>query len=187
MSTSPGFTLASLVSTTEYDFNLLVSCPWGQYTKARAEIARILADLGDRQPKIQRTLARGIIGVTTCLNPRYIIRSIHALSEEDCSAIQHTLKWAPIDYWTASDMESIKEGVGRLRGMIQHGESWRMTVEKRRYTAFHTIDIIRKVAELIDEKVDLEYPKKIVRIELIGGNAGISVLKPEEIFSATKA
>jgi tRNA acetyltransferase TAN1 len=174
------------LSAAEYDFNLLVSCPWGWYPKARAEIARILTELGDKQPKIQMTLARGIIGVKTCLDSRSVIRSIHALFEKDSLAIQRSLKWAPIDYWTTSDMESIKEGVVRLRGMIEHGETWRMTVEKRRYTAFHAIEIIREAAELIDEKVDLKNPKKIVRIELIGGHAGISVLKPEEVFSAMR-
>jgi tRNA acetyltransferase TAN1 len=70
--------------------------------------------------------------------------------------------------------------------MIGTGETWRMIVETRRYTALHKVDIIREVAELIDERVDLENPDKILRIELIGKHAGISVLKPYEIFSAIR-
>jgi tRNA acetyltransferase TAN1 len=61
-----------------------------------------------------------------------------------------------------------------------------MIVETRRYTALHKIDIIKELAELIDQVVSLENPDKIVRIEILGNQAGISVLKPEEIFSVMK-
>jgi len=177
----------SQILSAEYDFNLLVSCHWGWYAPAKAEIVTILAHMGDNQPKIKMTLARGIIGVRTSLNPRSVIQALRALFENDASAIQHTLKWVPIDLWTDSDIESIKKAVATLRTMIQPSETWRMTVETRRYTALHKIEIIREAAELIDQKVDLENPNKIVRIDIIAGHAGISVLKPSEIFSAMKA
>lgn len=175
------------MSAAEYDFNLLVSCPWGRSAEAKAEISRILADIGDRHPRIQMTLARGIIGVKTSFNPRSVIQGLRVLFEKDSSSIQHTLKWVPIDLWTESDIESIKKGISTLRGMIDRIETWRMTVEKRRYTGLHKIDIIRQAAELIDQRVDLENPSKIVRIDIIGRYAGISVLKPDETFSTTRA
>ena len=167
----------------QYDFNLLVSCPWGWHPRAKAEVTKIIATVGDDRPVVQMTLARGVIGVKTCLNPRSVILALHALYEKDPSAVRHTLKWVPVDIWTRSDLESIKEGVASLKGSIGPDESWRMTVEKRRYTALHKIDIIKEVAELIDQKVDLENPSKIVRIDIIGPQAGISVLKPDEFFS----
>jgi tRNA acetyltransferase TAN1 len=169
-----------------YDFNLLVSCPWGWYGKAKAEIARILAENGDRQPRVQMTLARGIIGVKTSLTPRSVVQLLRTLFQKDPSAMQCTLKWVPIDLWTNSDIESIKGGVTALRNGIGSNETWRMTVETRRYTALHKIDIIKEVAELIDQRVDLESPDKIVRIEILGNQAGISVLRPNEIFSVMK-
>jgi len=157
-----------------YDFNLLVSCYWDNYGKAKGEITNLLERLGDKNPQVRRTIARGIIGVRTCLN-------------QDSLAIQHTFKWVPIDLWTLSDMDSIKEGVKQLKNKIQKGEKWRMTIEKRRYTQHHKIDIIREIAEDISKKVDLENPDKILRIDIIGKYAGISLLKPKEIFSVSKA
>jgi tRNA acetyltransferase TAN1 len=77
----------------------------------------------------------------------------------------------------------MREVVKELREGIQPGEKWRMTVEKRRYALHHKIEIIEDLAELIDEEVDLENPDKILRIEILGKNAGISVLTPREIFS----
>jgi len=73
-----------------------------------------------------------------------------------------------------------------IKEKIHEGEKWRMTLEKRRYTRYHKIEIIKDLAELIQEKVDLKNPDKIVRIDIIGKYAAISVLSPNEIFSTTK-
>jgi len=170
-----------------YDFNLLVSCYWDNYGKAKGEITNLLERLGDKNPQVRRTIARGIIGVKTCLDSREVVQCLREIFNQDPLAIQHTFKWVPIDLWTLSDMDSIKEGVKQLKNKIQKGEKWRMTIEKRRYTQHHKIDIIREIAEDISKKVDLENPDKILRIDIIGKYAGISLLKPKEIFSVSKA
>lgn len=108
------------------------------------------------------------------------------LFEEDPWILQFTVKWVPIDAWTTSKIRAIKETVNQLKKRIHNGERWRITVKKRRYTEHHKIEIIEPIAELIDEQVDLENLDKILRIELIGRYAGISVLSPEEIFSVVK-
>ena len=169
-----------------YDFNLLVSFSWGMYGKAKEEIVGVLRELGDENPAVRRTIAEGIIGVKSHLNPREVIRGLQQLFNEDPFIFQHTLKWVPVDLWTYSDMNSMKEAVEGLRDRIGVGERWRMTVEKRRYTRYHKIEIIRELADLIDEKVDLENPDKILRIDIIGKYAGVSILAPQEIFSVAK-
>ncbi|MBE0512569.1 THUMP domain-containing protein [Candidatus Bathyarchaeota archaeon] len=169
-----------------YDFNLLVSCSWGVYGKAKKEIIYILERLGDESPLVKRTIAEGIIGVKTRLNSREIVYGLRRLFDEDPFAFQYTLKWVPVDLWTFSDMDSMKEGVRKLRNRIHAGERWRMTVEKRRYSLHHKIEVIRELADLIDEKVDLENPQKILRVDIIGRYAGISVLTPQDVFSVAK-
>lgn len=169
-----------------YDFNLLVSCSWGAHTRARKEILHILSKLGDKEPLVKRTDARGIIGVRTRIDSREVIRRLRELFDEDPFILQNTLKWVPVDLWTHSTMDSMKEGVTELREKIREGDKWRMTVEKRRYTRYHKIEIIRELANLIDEEVDLENPDKILHIEVIGKYAGISVLVPQQIFSVAK-
>jgi tRNA acetyltransferase TAN1 len=173
--------------TAEYDFNLLVSCPWRLHRGAKAEIQRILAGLGDDHPNVRLTLARGIIGVKTSVDPRLVVHALREQFEKDRSVIQITLKWVPVDVWTDSSIQSIKKVVALLGKSIDRGETWRMTVETRRYTALHKMDIIREAAEMIDEKVNLRQPDKIVRIDVIGNHAGISVLKTDETFSVAKA
>ncbi len=169
-----------------YDFNLLVSCAWSAYGKAKKEILRVLKLLDDEKPFVKRTFAQGIIGVKTGLNPKHVVRELQRLYDEGKFVFEYTLKWVPVKLWTSSDIESMKEAVAGLRDGIQPGERWRITLEKRRYTLHHKIDIIRELAELIDEKVDLEKPDKILRVDIIGKYAGISVLLPHDVFSATK-
>jgi tRNA acetyltransferase TAN1 len=169
-----------------YDFNLLVSCSWGAYRRARKEILQILRKLGDEEPFVKRTAARGIIGVRTRIDSREVIQRLRVLFDEDPFTLQHTLKWVPIDLWTSSTLDSMKKGITELRKKIHEDERWRMTVERRRYTRYHEIDLIRELADLIDEEVDLENPDKILHIEIIGKYAGLSILTPKDIFSAAK-
>lgn len=169
-----------------YDFNLLVSCPWPFVGKARREIAYFLRQIGDEKPVIKSTVARGIIGVKTRLNAREIIKELKTLFSHDPGRFQYTSKWIPVDFWTNSDIELMREAVEHARGKIKHGEGWRMTVERRRYTLYHKIDIIMALAGLVEEKVDLTNPDKILLIDIIGKSAGVSIILPNEVFSTTK-
>ncbi|KPV64319.1 MAG: THUMP domain protein [Candidatus Bathyarchaeota archaeon BA2] len=175
-----------LVQKEMYDFNLLVSHSWGFHERAKKEIVQLLEMLGDEGPVVKRTIAEGIIGVRTRLDPREVVRGLRKLFDKGSFVPQYTLKWVPVDLWTISDMDFMKEAVRKLRNRIHAGERWRMTVEKRRYNRHHKIEIIRELAELIDEKVDLENPEKILRVDIMGRYAGISVLKPQEVFSVAK-
>ena len=139
--------------------------------------------LGDESPLVKRTIAKGIIGVESHLNSREILRGLPKLFDEDPLVFEYALKWVPVDLWTLSDMDSMKEGVRKLKNRIHSGEKWRMTVEKRRYSLHHKIEVIRELADLIHEEVDLKNPEKIIRVDIIGRYAGMSVLKPTDIFS----
>jgi len=155
-----------------YDFNLLVSCPWPFMGKARREIAYFLRQLGDEKPAIEPTVARGIIGVKTRLDSREVIKELRILFSQDPKRFQYTSKWIPADLWTDSDIESMRKAVEQVKDKIKHGERWRMIVERRRYTLHHKIAIITALAEIIEEKVDLTNPDKILRIDIIGKFAG---------------
>jgi len=166
-----------------YDYNLLVSYGEGPYSTARSEALTLLKELGDPKPKVERTLARGIIGVRTSLDPIDVVHGLRTLHDEKPQLFAFCLKWVPVQKWTLSDMESMKTAVEQLRGEIRQGETWRMTVEKRRYTLLHKDEIIKELAALIDRKVNLENYDKELRVDILGKHAGLSVLRPGDIFS----
>ena len=167
-------------------FNLLVSSSWRGHGAAKREIRELLAALGDERPTVERTLAKGMVGVRTSLEPRRVVRELRAIFERDPGRLQFTCKWVPIDAWTRSDLESLTQAVMRLKPRIQPGETWRMTVEKRRDAGHHRAEVITRLAALIDEKVNLAAPDKILRIDLIGEHAALAVLRPDEIFSVMR-
>jgi tRNA(Ser,Leu) C12 N-acetylase TAN1 len=166
-----------------YDFNLLVSRSRGGYPRARREILAILKALGDERPTVSRTLVRGLIGVKTSLAPRDVVRELRALQGTNPLLVQYTCKWLPVDAWGSSDVEAMKEAIHRLRDRIEPTETWRMTLEKRRYTPHHQMELIRILAEPIAAKVDLVHPDKILRVDILGLQAAMSVLTPNDIFS----
>jgi tRNA acetyltransferase TAN1 len=173
-----------------YSCNLLISygLPSHRFGIARQEIRRILAILGDENPLVKRTIARGIAGVNSVVDSREIIKALYEIYNKDSSIFRNTIKWIPIDYWTKSDLESMVNCMSlNAKDKIKKDEKWMMVVEKRRYSRYHKADIIKHLADLIDEKVDLKNPDKVVRIEIIGNNAGISVIRPNEIFSIRHA
>jgi tRNA(Ser,Leu) C12 N-acetylase TAN1 len=166
-----------------YDYNLLVSHGRGLSSKARREILALLEELGDGEPRVERTLARGVLGVRTVLDPFDIVHRLRTLYKESPELFAYCLKWIPVDRWTFSDIKSMKVVVEELRDKIGEDEKWRMTVEKRRYTILHSSEVIRELASLIDRKVDLEDYDKELRVDIFGRYAGLSVLRKGDIFS----
>jgi tRNA acetyltransferase TAN1 len=147
------------------------------------EVQSLLARLGDPRASVRRTLARGVLGVRTSLDAREVIARLRALHAADPLVFQHTCRWIPIDLWTTSEIDAMREAVLRLRDRIGPDHTWRMTVEKRRYTRHHEREIIQALADLVPGKVNLEHPDRILRVDILGNYAGLSVLTAEESFS----
>ena len=169
-----------------YDFILLVTHPWGAHQRARAEILALLGMLGDDRPAVRRTLARGVMGVKTILDPRGATKGLRALYERDPLVFNDTCTWLPVDLWVSAEVETMRQAIDRLRDRIGPGETWRMTLERRRYTRHHQLELIRLLAEPVTAKVDLVHPDKILRVDVLGGYAAISVLTPNDVFSVAR-
>ena len=166
------------------EFNLLVTYSY-DFLGARREIGKTLTALGDPSATIRRTIIKGIVGVVTSLNPHELWKSLQNVVCERPNEFWYTQRWIPVDLWTTSDIQSMKQGVLKV-ARIGLGERWMMVVEKRRYEALDTPSIIRQLAEVIDAKVDLSYPDLIIRVDILGPFAGIGLLHPGEVFSALR-
>jgi len=165
-----------------YDYNLLISYDFMmRFGLARRELINFLGSLGDETPIVNKTLARGILGLKTSLDNRLVVKEARKKYKEDPGAFRAVIKFVPIDNWTDSTLEAMKKEVDRFK--ITEKEKWRMTVEKRRYEKYHTDEIIEALAKNVKGKVDLEDPDKIIRVEILGPRAGISLLSPDEVFS----
>lgn len=166
--------------------NLLVSSSWPGARGASHEIRELLGALGDPHPVVRRTAAKGLLAVATALDARTVVRELRALYEREPGRLRFTCKWAPVDAWTAADLEALREAVEGLRERIGPGQRWRMTVDKHRHARYHRDEVVRALAPLVDAPVDLTHPDRILKIDLIGAEAALAVVSPEEIFSTMR-
>ena len=69
--------------------------------------------------------------------------------------------------------------------MVQKGEKFRIDI-KERDSPYSRRELIDAVADVIDRKVDLESPDKIVVLEVFGEYSALAVVQPDEIASMVK-
>lgn len=166
-------------------FNLLVSTTRSGGKWACAELLKILKELGDDEAVVDETAIRGLIFGKTNLDPFEVVHKMRSLLKETPWMFRSVLKVIPIEKVIRTDVGEIVDAVSTLAHKIGADEVFRVTVEKR-HTALSTKDIILAVASKIVNEVDLEKPDKIVLVEILGNVTGISILKPEDIFSIVK-
>ena len=123
------------------------------------------------------------MAVRTGLDPRAVIRELRVLHQSAPGVFRCTFKWAPVDLWTAADLEALRGAVTQLRDRIAPHERWRLTLERRTDAGPPLAAIIEALAALVDRKVDLGHPDKILRVELFAGRAALAVVTPDETFS----
>jgi tRNA(Ser,Leu) C12 N-acetylase TAN1 len=169
------------------DFNLLVSTLPLVLRRARQEVVARLRELTDAAPDAIQPLARGILAVKVTIDPRELVQRLRALAEREPRAFRYTLKWVPVDRWARPELAAMKDAAAQLRSRIGSNETWRLTVERRADTTLlDASQIIRSLAELIDAKVDLRHPDKVVLVQLFNDRVAFSVVAPSETFSVVK-
>jgi len=166
--------------------NLIITCARNLESETKNEIRKILDELGDQEPEILNVGMRGILMVNTIIKPSKIIDWVKNKIIEEPWLIRYCLRIIPIQRMTDTEIDKIKQNVIKLKDTIQKNDSYRITIEKRN-TSISSNEIITEVAEIFPNKVSLNQPDWIVLIEIIGSEAGISILKNDELFSLDKA
>ncbi|HID17594.1 TPA: RNA methyltransferase [Candidatus Bathyarchaeota archaeon] len=167
------------------DFNLLISTSRGNERNACSEIWYLLGELGDKNAEIDTTGIAGLIVAKTGLNPKSVVAGLRKILRDRPWEFRYILKVVPIEKVVKASVEDIAKGALSLIQEISEGESYRVTVQKR-HTSLSSVEVVEAVAKHIDRKVDLTKPDKIVMVQILGGRAGLSVLKPDQMLSVEK-
>ncbi|RLG09102.1 MAG: RNA methyltransferase [Thaumarchaeota archaeon] len=166
-------------------FNLIVTTFRGQENVAAIELEDLLKSLGDEDPEISITKVAGLLTARTNLDPFKVIEEVRRILADEPWRISSLLRFIPIERVVEAKPERIAEIVEKLSSKIPEDAKFRVTVEKR-HTSLSSRELIEAAASKVDRKVDLENPDWIVLIEVLGGVAGVSVLKPSQILSVRK-
>ncbi len=77
----------------------------------------------------------------------------------------------------------MQKAVKSLVPKIGENEKWKMDLEKRYYDKYDFNELIIKLTDVVNrKKISLDKPKKIIKVEIIGKNAGISLLEQDEML-----
>lgn len=154
-------------------------------SQASSELWMNLRAIGDERPRVDRSRIKGLILAYTSLDPREAVRLLRMHMGEEPGRYRAVYRVMPILAWVKTEVEEIVDAVKEQAERMEAGESFRVTLEKRR-TRLRSLEVIEPVAEAIDNPVDLEKPDWVVLVEILGNETGVSVIRPVDNLNVQK-
>ncbi len=152
------------------------------HIESSKEIVEILFKEIGSKAKFLKSKYDGIFFLNVS-KPREIVKKLSQLSRKKSTIFGKTYRYIPIDKWVKSDIPAMQKAIKPLVSKIGENEKWMMDLEKRYYNKHDFKELIIKLTDVVDrKKIDLKKPKKIIKVEIIGNNAGISLLTPDEML-----
>ncbi|WP_428325742.1 THUMP domain-containing protein [Nitrosopumilus sp.] len=165
--------------------NLIITCARHLEPETEEELRGFLDEFGDSEPKVTITSMSGILTAETKLDPVEVVRKIKETLLDEPWSVRYCLRIIPIQRIVETKIEEIEKVVEELSNNISKDEKYRISIEKRN-SDMSSQEIIKQIASKIKNQVSLEFPDKVVLIEILGNKAGISVLKKSDILSTEK-
>ena len=165
--------------------NLIVTCARNLESEAKQELLEKLDEMGDPEPKISVTTMSGILTVETKIEPTLVVSKIRESILDEPWSIRYCLRIIPIQEVCNTDIKEIEETVEKLSEKIQERETYRISIEKRD-SEISSKELISNIANKIKNQVSLEFPDKIILIEILGQKTGIAIIRKTDIMSTEK-
>lgn len=164
--------------------NIVLTSAKGMEAKASAEFKEIALLSGVRRVSTERSAYEGVVEVEV-ESPQVVLSFLSDFVKSEPFKVRYIMRVIPVDKVVDTKLEEVAAAVKELSSKIGEGESFRITVEERD-SPYATKDLINAVAEVVERKVSLDNPDKIVLLQVFGEYTGVSVLVPDEIVSITK-
>lgn len=145
----------------------------------------LLRAVGDETPIVDRSFVRGLILAKTALDPVEAIKRLRSELHTNPEIFKVLLRVMPIEVIVPTDLDTIIEAIERISTKICEGDSFRITLEKRR-TQLRSREVIDAVALVIDRTVNLEEYDWNILIEIVGDITGISVIPKDGTLNVQK-
>ena len=165
--------------------NLIITCARHLEQETKEELLNILEEFGDPDANIVISDMSGIMTASTKLEPIEVVRRIKEMILDEPWSIRYCLRIIPIQKVIETTIENIEKTIENMNEQIKSGETYRISIEKRN-SDLSSKEIITKIADKIKNNVSLEFPDKVVLIEILGNKTGISILKKSDVLSVEK-
>lgn len=164
--------------------NLVLTSAKGLEARASAEFKEIALLSGIRKVSLERSAYDGVVEVDV-ENPKGVLSFLTEYVRSEPFRVRFIMRVIPVDKVVDTKMEDITRAVKELSEVIGNGETFRITIEARD-SPYSNLELINAVADIVDRKVSLEKPDKVVFIQVFGEYTGLSVMTPDEIVSISK-
>ena len=165
--------------------NLIVTCARHLENETEEELKNILNEFGDSEAEITITKMSGILTCQTSLDPIETVRKLREIILDEPWSIRYCLRIIPIQETVKTELSEIETKITELSDRVFPDETYRISIEKRN-SDISGQEIISKIAKKFQNKVSLEFPDKIVLIEILENITGISILKKSDVLSLEK-
>ena len=167
-------------------FNLLISFNPRHAGTAKKELTQVLQTIGEA-PRIAETGAEGLFKVVVS-DGRKVVARLRNLCGADPNLFTTTHRFTPVDRWCKSTVSQMQRLIKSVSAEIASTDKWKMNLTKRHWKKLDGSKLVIKLTDVIDRKhVDLRNPQKIIQVEIVGEQAGISLLNPGDILDAGEA
>ncbi len=165
--------------------NLLVTYDPTHPGKAKDEVKTLLGETGE-DPEFLQSGIEGIF-LIRIEEPKKTVKKLAGICSGEPDKFGYTFKWIPVDKWCSSDIKDMSVEVSNLEDKIDDNEKWKLDLTKRKYDKHTTTSLIETLTEGINKpNVDLKKPDKIVKVDIVGEQAAISLLNADEYLDVQK-
>lgn len=166
--------------------NLIVSYDPSHAGSAKEEVENVLKEIKHTFKHLKSDID-GLFNLKV-KDAKKTVKNLTKLCGKKPEFFEKTFNWVPIDKWCKSTIKDMQKVVKKMGKDIKKTEKWKMELNKRHYKKGDTIQLILKLTEVVDKpKVDLKNPQKIIKVEIAGNKAGLSLLKADELLNTIKA
>ncbi|MBI2141621.1 hypothetical protein HYU16_04340 [Candidatus Woesearchaeota archaeon] len=165
--------------------NMIVTFDPNHRGTAELELREVLKQAGEK-PQIGQTEVEGLFKVAVS-DAKKATAKIRNLCRSNPNLFSVTHHYTPIDRWCASDVAAMQNVIRAASQGIGQSEKWKMGLNKRHWDKLEGVQLIIKLTDVVERKnVDLDNPGKIVQVEIIGKEAGVALLTPNDIVDVAK-
>ncbi|MEA2015676.1 MAG: hypothetical protein U9O59_03025 [Actinomycetota bacterium] len=163
------------------DVKLLITYDPAHIESSREKVENLFREINVK-PEFLKSKYDGIF-LLNVAKPKELVKKLKKLLKKDRELFGRTHRYIPVDKWVKSKVPDMQKAIKSTVPKIKKEEKWMMDLEKRHYDKLDFKELIIKLTDVVDrEKIDLKKPKKIIKVEIVGKDAGISLLEPDEIL-----
>ncbi|MEK6984184.1 MAG: THUMP domain-containing protein [Nanoarchaeota archaeon] len=115
-------------------------------------------------------------------NPKKVVKCLSKFKNKT-EMFKHTFHWIPIQKWITTKIEPMQKEIKKLQRGIKKTEAWKIDLHKRHFD-MPSSELIIKLTEVVDKpKVDLDNPKKILEVQIMGKKTGLALLDKGDMLT----